>query len=136
MTMLERVRASIPALPPAEQRVAKLVLSDPRGFASTPLGVVAVLQHRADRVVDHLDDQLARAVVLVHRAVHEGHALVDGAGQLQLEVGQAVVAHAAAEAHDGRLGHVRALGQLAHRRRRETARIAQHELGHALLGGR
>jgi RpiR family carbohydrate utilization transcriptional regulator len=41
MTMLERVRAAIPALPPAEQRVAKLVLSDPRGFASMPVSELA-----------------------------------------------------------------------------------------------
>ena len=99
-------------------------------------GVVAVLQQRADGVVDHLDDDVGRLVVLVDRAVHEGHALVDAAGQLELEVGQPVVADAAAEAHDGRLADVRALGQLAHRQAREAARIGQHQLGHALLGRR
>ena len=35
--MLDRIRASIPALPPAEQRVAKLLLVDPRAFASLPV---------------------------------------------------------------------------------------------------
>lgn len=39
--MLERIRASIPALPPAEQRVARLVLADPRSFASLPVGELA-----------------------------------------------------------------------------------------------
>ncbi|MEP7281145.1 MAG: MurR/RpiR family transcriptional regulator [Rubrivivax sp.] len=39
--MLDRIRASIPALPPAEQRVARLLLSDPRGFASLPVGTLA-----------------------------------------------------------------------------------------------
>ncbi|MBX3634805.1 MAG: SIS domain-containing protein [Rubrivivax sp.] len=39
--MLERIRASIPALPPAEQRVAKLLLTDPRSFASLPVGELA-----------------------------------------------------------------------------------------------
>ena len=39
--MLDRIRASIPALPPAEQRVAKLVLADPRGFASLPVSELA-----------------------------------------------------------------------------------------------
>ena len=34
--MLDRIRASIPALPPAEQRVARLLLADPRGFATLP----------------------------------------------------------------------------------------------------
>jgi RpiR family carbohydrate utilization transcriptional regulator len=35
--MLERIRASIPALPPAEQRVAELLLLDPRSFATLPV---------------------------------------------------------------------------------------------------
>ena len=39
--MLERIKASIPALPPAEQRVARLLLSDPRSFASLPVGELA-----------------------------------------------------------------------------------------------
>jgi RpiR family transcriptional regulator, carbohydrate utilization regulator len=41
MTMLDRIRASVPALPPAEQRVAKLVLADARNFASRPVGELA-----------------------------------------------------------------------------------------------
>lgn len=40
--MLDRVRASIPALPPAEQRVAELVLQDPRTFATLPVGELAL----------------------------------------------------------------------------------------------
>ena len=39
--MLDRIRASIPALPPAEQRVARLVLADPRSFATQPVGELA-----------------------------------------------------------------------------------------------
>ncbi len=39
--MLDRIRASLPALPPAEQRVAKLVLADARAFASLPVGELA-----------------------------------------------------------------------------------------------
>jgi RpiR family carbohydrate utilization transcriptional regulator len=39
--MLERIRASIPALPPAEQRVARLVLTDPRGFSGLPISELA-----------------------------------------------------------------------------------------------
>ncbi len=39
--MLDRIRASIPALPPAERRVAKLLLSDPRSFATTPVSELA-----------------------------------------------------------------------------------------------
>ncbi len=40
-SMLERVRASIRALPPAEQRVAALVLEDARRFAALPVGELA-----------------------------------------------------------------------------------------------
>lgn len=43
--MLDRIRASIPALPPAEQRVAKLVLADPRSFASLPVAELAERSH-------------------------------------------------------------------------------------------
>jgi RpiR family transcriptional regulator, carbohydrate utilization regulator len=39
--MLERIRASVSALPPAEQRVAKLVLADARSFASLAVGELA-----------------------------------------------------------------------------------------------
>ena len=39
--MLDRIRASITALPPAERRVAKLLLSDPRSFATTPVSELA-----------------------------------------------------------------------------------------------
>lgn len=45
MTMLERVKASLPALPPAEQRVAKLLLADPRSFATLPVGELADRAH-------------------------------------------------------------------------------------------
>ena len=39
--MLDRIRAALGALPPAEQRVAELVLADPRVFASQPVGWLA-----------------------------------------------------------------------------------------------
>ena len=43
--MLDRIRASIPALPPAEQRVAKLLLADPRSFATSPVSALADRSH-------------------------------------------------------------------------------------------
>ena len=43
--MLDRIRASIPALPPAEQRVARLLLSDPRSFATLPVSELAERAH-------------------------------------------------------------------------------------------
>ena len=43
--MLERIRAALPALPPAEQRVAKLVLTDARSFATLPVGELAERAH-------------------------------------------------------------------------------------------
>ena len=39
--MLDRIRASSPALPPAEQRVAKVLLADPRSFATLPVSELA-----------------------------------------------------------------------------------------------
>ena len=43
--MLDRIQASLTTLPAAEQRVAKLVLKDPRRFASLPVGELAELSH-------------------------------------------------------------------------------------------
>jgi RpiR family carbohydrate utilization transcriptional regulator len=43
--MLDRIKASIPALPPAEQRVAKLLLADPRSFATLPVSELADRAH-------------------------------------------------------------------------------------------
>ena len=43
--MLDRIKASLPSLAPAEQRVAKLVLLDPRAFASLPVGELADRAH-------------------------------------------------------------------------------------------
>lgn len=43
--MLDRIQASLTTLPAAEQRVAKLVLKDPRRFASLPVGELADLSH-------------------------------------------------------------------------------------------
>src|SRR6201991_5100660 len=98
MSMLERVRASIPALPPAEQRVAKLVLSDPRSFASMPVSELAERAHGSKPTVvrfcrsvgyDGLADfklKLAgtvnEGVPFVHRSVDED----DGASDLIVKV--------------------------------------------------
>ena len=43
--MLDRIRASLPSLAPAEQRVGKLVLADPRAFANLPVGELAERAH-------------------------------------------------------------------------------------------
>ncbi|PIW09408.1 MAG: transcriptional regulator, partial [Comamonadaceae bacterium CG17_big_fil_post_rev_8_21_14_2_50_60_13] len=43
--MLDRIKASLPSLAPAEQRVAKLVLADPRSFALTPVSDLADRAH-------------------------------------------------------------------------------------------
>lgn len=85
--MLDRIRAALPALPPAEQRVAKLVLADPRSFASLPVTELAERSHVSKPTVvrfcrsvgyDGLTDfkrKLAgtvnEGVPFVHRAVDE-----------------------------------------------------------------
>jgi RpiR family carbohydrate utilization transcriptional regulator len=43
--MLDRIKASLPSLAPAEQRVAQLVLSDPRSFANLPVTELASRAH-------------------------------------------------------------------------------------------
>ena len=43
--MLDRITASLPSLAPAEQRVARLVLANPRAFASLPVSELADRAH-------------------------------------------------------------------------------------------
>ncbi|MEJ6006413.1 MurR/RpiR family transcriptional regulator [Paucibacter sp. AS339] len=85
--MLERVKAAIPALPPAEQRVAKLLLNDARAFANLPVSELADRAHVSKPTVvrfcrsvgyDGLTDfkrklagSVNEGVPFVHRAVDE-----------------------------------------------------------------
>jgi RpiR family carbohydrate utilization transcriptional regulator len=91
--MLERIQASLPALPPAEQRVAKLLLTDPRGFATLPVATLADRAHVSKPTVvrfcrsvgyDGLTDfkqKLAgtvnEGVPFVHRSVDEDDKVSD-----------------------------------------------------------
>ena len=43
--MLDRIKACLPALAPAEQRVGRLVLADPRAFATLPVSELAERSH-------------------------------------------------------------------------------------------
>ena len=96
--MLDRIRASIPALPPAEQRVAKLLLADPRSFATLPVTELAARSQVSKPTVvrfcrsigyDGLADfklklagSVSEGVPFVHRAVHDD----DKAGDLVVKV--------------------------------------------------
>ena len=96
--MLDRIRASIPALPPAEQRVAKLLLSDPRSFASLPVVELAERAHVSKPTVvrfcrsigyDGLTDfklklagSVNEGVPFVHRSVDDD----DKAGDIVVKV--------------------------------------------------
>lgn len=87
MSILERVKAAIPALPPAEQRVAKLLLNDARAFATLPVSELAERAHVSKPTVvrfcrsvgyDGLADfklklagSVNEGVPFVHRAVDE-----------------------------------------------------------------
>ena len=44
-TLLDRIKACLPSLAPAEQRVAHLVLADPRAFATLPVTELAARAH-------------------------------------------------------------------------------------------
>ena len=87
MSILERVKAALPALPPAEQRVAKLLLLDARAFATLPVSELADRSHVSKPTVvrfcrsvgyDGLTDfklklasSVNEGVPFVHRAVEE-----------------------------------------------------------------
>ncbi|MBI5719917.1 MAG: MurR/RpiR family transcriptional regulator [Burkholderiales bacterium] len=96
--MLERIRAAIPALPPAEQRVAKVLLADARGFATLPVTEIAERAHVSKPTVvrfcrsvgyDGLADfklklagSVNEGVPFVHRSVDED----DKAGDIVVKV--------------------------------------------------
>jgi RpiR family carbohydrate utilization transcriptional regulator len=96
--MLDRVRAALPALPPAEQRVAGLVIENPRSFAVQPVGELAQRARvskptvvRFCRSVGYggladfkrrLAGSVNEGVPFVHRAVDEG----DQPGELIVKV--------------------------------------------------
>ena len=96
--MLERIKASIPALPPAEQRVARLLLADPRSFATLPVAELAERAHVSKPTVvrfcrsvgyDGLADfklklagSVNEGVPFVHRAVNDD----DKAGEIVIKV--------------------------------------------------
>ena len=83
--MRERIKACLPSLPPAEQRVGKLVLSDPRSFAKLPVSELADRAHVSKPTVvrfcrsigyDGLSDfklklvgSVSEGVPFVHRSV-------------------------------------------------------------------
>jgi RpiR family carbohydrate utilization transcriptional regulator len=91
--MLDRIRAALPALPPAEQRVARLVLADPRAFATLPVGTLAERSQVSKPTVvrfcrsvgyDGLTDfkrklagSVNEGVPFVHRAVDEDDKCAD-----------------------------------------------------------
>ncbi|MDP3655278.1 MAG: SIS domain-containing protein [Rhodoferax sp.] len=83
--MLDRISAALISLSPAEQRVGKLVLSDPQGFSKLPICELAALAHVSKPTVvrfcrslgyDGLKDfkvklegRLHEGVLFVHRSV-------------------------------------------------------------------
>ncbi len=83
--MLERIQACLPSLAPAEQRVGRLVLADPRGFAAQPVAELADQAHVSKPTVvrfcrsvgyDGLSDfkrklagTVAEGVPFIHRSV-------------------------------------------------------------------
>lgn len=86
--MLERIKASLQTLPPAEQRVAKLVLDDAHAFATLPVRELALRAHVSTPTVvrfcrslgyDGLSDfklklagSVSSGVAHVHRGVAAG----------------------------------------------------------------
>jgi RpiR family transcriptional regulator, carbohydrate utilization regulator len=93
MSMLERVKASLPSLAPAEQRVGKLVLLDPRAFASLPVSELSDRAHVSKPTVvrfcrsmgyDGLSDfklklagSVSEGVPFIHRSVDTDDKVAD-----------------------------------------------------------
>jgi RpiR family carbohydrate utilization transcriptional regulator len=119
--MLDRIRAAIPALPPAEQRVARLLLSDARSFATQPVAELAVRAHVSKPTVvrfcrsvgyDGLADfklklagSVNEGVPFVHRAVDEDDKpgdlvvkVIDNAVSAMLKYRNAATSHAIEQA--------------------------------------
>ncbi|HSQ71496.1 MAG TPA: transcriptional regulator, partial [Rubrivivax sp.] len=96
--MLDRIKASMAALPPAEQRVARLLVADPRAFVSLPVSELAersavskptVVRFFRSIGYDGLADfkrklagSVNEGVPYVHRAIDDG----DAAGDLVLKI--------------------------------------------------
>ena len=119
--MLDRIRAALPALPPAEQRVARLVLSDARNFATQPVAELAERAHVSKPTVvrfcrsvgyDGLADfklklagSVNEGVPFVHRAVDEDDKpgdlvvkVIDNAVSALLKYRNAATSHAIEQA--------------------------------------
>ncbi len=144
--MLERIRASIPALPPAEQRVARLLLADPRSFATLPVAELAERSHVSKPTVvrfcrsvgyDGLADfklklagSVNEGVPFVHRSVDDD----DKAGDIVVKVVDNAVAallrYRNAAAHQSVERAIAALAD-AGRRSAEGARIEFYGVGNS-----
>ncbi|MFN9103853.1 MAG: MurR/RpiR family transcriptional regulator [Betaproteobacteria bacterium] len=144
--MLERIRASIPALPPAEQRVARLLLADPRSFATLPVAELAERAHVSKPTVvrfcrsvgyDGLADfklklagSVNEGVPFVHRSVDDD----DKAGDIVVKVVDNAVAallrYRNAAAHQSVERAIVALAD-AGRRSCEGARIEFYGVGNS-----
>ena len=105
-------------------------------FQRSRAGVVAVLQKGRHGVVDDLDQHIAGFVVRIHTAVDKRHPFTHAARQLELEVAEPVVPHAAAKPHYRGFADVGAGGQFTHRQVGKGPGVDQHECAHTLLGGR
>jgi RpiR family transcriptional regulator, carbohydrate utilization regulator len=93
MSMLERIKASLPSLAPAEQRVGKLVLADPRSFANLPVSELSDRAHVSKPTVvrfcrsmgyDGLSDfklklagSVSEGVPFIHRSVDTDDKVAD-----------------------------------------------------------
>ena len=144
--MLDRIRASIPALPPAEQRVARLLLSDPRSFATLPVSELADRSHVSKPTVvrfcrsigyDGLADfklklagSVNEGVPFVHRSVDDD----DKAGDIVVKVVDNAVAallrYRNAAAHQSVERAIATLAE-AGRRSAQGARIEFYGVGNS-----
>jgi RpiR family carbohydrate utilization transcriptional regulator len=144
--MLDRIKACLPSLAPAEQRVAKLVLSDPRAFANLPISTLAERSHVSKPTVvrfcrslgyDGLSDfklklagSVNEGVPFVHRSVDDD----DKAGDIVVKVVDNAVAallrYRNAAAHQSVERAIATLAE-AGRRSAQGARIEFYGVGNS-----
>ncbi len=110
--MLDRIKASLPSLAPAEQRVGKLVLADPRAFANLPVTELADRAHVSKPTVVRFCRSMGYEGLSDFKLKLAG-SLSEGVPFIHRNVG--------------------AVGQFGHRQVGKGARVGQHQFAHALF---
>jgi len=141
--MLDRITAALPSLAPAEQRVARLVLANPRAFASLPVAELADRAHVSKPTVirfcrsvgyDGLTDfkrklvgSVSEGVPFIHRSVD----IDDKTGDIMVKVIDNTVAAFLKYRNDASTGAVEKAAQALVQAYRGSHRIEFYGVGNS-----